>query len=102
MEYTEIIEMINQFRDARDWKKYHNLKDLAISVSLEASEVLEIFQWKDSKEELSENEKAKLKEEIADTLIYLLYMVDKLKMNPYEEIQKKVEINKNRHWKEDS
>ena len=102
MEYTEIIEMINQFRDARDWKKYHNLKDLAISVSLEASEVLEIFQWKDSKEELSEDEKAKLKEEIADTLIYLLYMVDKLKMNPYEEIQKKVEINKNRHWKEDS
>ncbi|ASR41137.1 nucleotide pyrophosphohydrolase [Ligilactobacillus agilis] len=102
MEYTEIIEMINQFRDARGWKKYHNLKDLAISVSLEASEVLEIFQWKDSKEELSEDEKAKLKEEIADTLIYLLYMVDKLKMNPYEEIQKKVEINKNRHWKEDS
>ena len=89
MEYTEIIEMINQFRDARGWKKYHNLKDLAISVSLEASEVLEIFQWKDSKEELSEDEKAKLKEEIADTLIYLLYMVDKLKMNPYEEIQKK-------------
>lgn len=102
MKYTEIIEMINQFRDARGWKKYHNLKDLAISVSLEASEVLEIFQWKDSKEELSEDEKAKLKEEIADTLIYLLYMVDKLKMNPYEEIQKKVEINKNRHWKEDS
>lgn len=102
MEYTEIIEMINQFRDARGWKKYHNLKDLAISVSLEASEVLEIFQWKDSKEELSEDEKTKLKEEIADTLIYLLYMVDKLKMNPYEEIQKKVEINKNRHWKEDS
>lgn len=102
MEYTEIIEMINQFRDARGWKKYHNLKDLAISVSLEASEVLEIFQWKDSKEELSEDEKAKLKEEIADTLIYLLYMVDKLKMNPYEEIQKKVKINKNRHWKEDS
>ncbi len=102
MEYTEIIEMINQFRDARGWKKYHNLKDLAISVSLEASEVLEIFQWKDSKEQLSEDEKARLKEEIADTLIYLLYMVDKLKMNPYEEIQKKVEINKNRHWKEDS
>ena len=93
MEYTEIIEMINQFRDARGWKKYHNLKDLAISVSLEASEVLEIFQWKDSKEELSEDEKAKLKEEIADTLIYLLYMVDKLKMNPYEEIQLIVLIN---------
>lgn len=102
MEYTEIIEMINRFRDARGWAKYHNLKDLAISVSLEASEVLEIFQWKDGKEELSEDEKAKLKEEIADTLIYLLYMVDKLNMNPYEEIQKKVEINKNRHWKEDS
>lgn len=101
MEYTEIIEMIDKFRDARGWEKYHNLKDLAISVNLEASEILEIFQWKNEQGSLSEEDKIKLKEEIADTLIYLFYMVDKLEMNPYEEIQKKVEINKKRHWKQD-
>ncbi|MDE7523038.1 nucleotide pyrophosphohydrolase [Ligilactobacillus salivarius] len=101
MEYTEVIEMIDKFRDARGWEKYHNLKDLAISVNLEASEILEIFQWKNEQGSLSEEDKIKLKEEIADTLIYLFYMVDKLEMNPYEEIQKKVEINKKRHWKQD-
>lgn len=101
MEYTEVIEMIDKFRDARGWRKYHNLKDLAISVNLEASEILEIFQWKNEQGSLSEEDKIKLKEEIADTLIYLFYMVDKLEMNPYEEIQKKVEINKKRHWKQD-
>lgn len=101
MEYTEVIEMIDKFRDDRGWGKYHNLKDLAISVNLEASEILEIFQWKNEQSSLSEEDKIKLKEEIADTLIYLFYMVDKLKMNPYEEIQKKVEINKKRHWKQD-
>lgn len=101
MEYTEVIEMIDKFRDDRGWEKYHNLKDLAISVNLEASEILEIFQWKNEQSSLSEEDKIKLKEEIADTLIYLFYMVDKLEMNPYEEIQKKVEINKKRHWKQD-
>lgn len=101
MEYTEVIEMIDKFRDTRGWEKYHNLKDLAISVNLEASEILEIFQWKNEQGSLSEEDKIKLKEEIADTLIYLFYMVDKLEMNPYEEIQKKVEINKKRHWKQD-
>ena len=101
MEYTEVIEMIDKFRDARGWGKYHNLKDLAISVNLEASEILEIFQWKNEQGSLSEEDKIKLKEEIADTLIYLFYMVDKLEMNPYEEIQKKVEINKKRHRKQD-
>ena len=41
----ELIDLINQFRDERDWRKFHNEKDLAISISLEASELLELFQW---------------------------------------------------------
>ena len=44
----ELIDLINQFRDERDWRKFHNEKDLAISISLEASELLELFQWKQS------------------------------------------------------
>ena len=42
----KLMNRINQFRDDRDWRKFHNEKDLAISISLEASELLELFQWK--------------------------------------------------------
>ena len=50
-----IIEKINKFRDDRDWRKFHNEKDLAISISIEASELLELFQWKESKEVTSKS-----------------------------------------------
>ena len=50
MEINEIIKEINQFRDERNWRQYHNEKDLAISISLEANELLEIFQWRSSEE----------------------------------------------------
>ena len=52
-----------QFRDSRGWKKYHNLKNLAESVNIEASEILEIFQWKTNKDELSSEEQTHLKGE---------------------------------------
>ena len=44
----EIIKKINKFRDDRNWRQFHNEKDLAISISLESSELLELFQWKSS------------------------------------------------------
>ena len=47
----ELIEKIVAFRDARDWKQYHTPKDLAISISLEAAELLEVFQWSGSNTE---------------------------------------------------
>lgn len=100
MEYQDVIQILRKFTADRGWEPYHNLKDLALSANLEASEVLEIFQWKDETAELSDEEVAHLKEEIADTLIYLFYMTDKLGMNPYEEIAKKMKINEGRHWKE--
>ena len=50
MDTEELQRKIIEFRDARDWAQYHNPKDLAISLSLEAAELLEIFQWKDLKE----------------------------------------------------
>lgn len=101
MEYQYIIKILREFRDQRNWRKYHNLKDLALSANLEASEVLEIFQWKDEQTQLTEGEMNHLKEEIADTLIYLFYMCDKVGMDPYKEITKKMAINQHRHWPED-
>ena len=67
----ELMNKINQFRDDRDWRKFHNEKDLAISISLEASELLELFQWKKSEEVVASSLK-EIKEELADVLIYSL------------------------------
>ena len=68
----ELMNKINQFRDDRDWRKFHNEKDLAISISLEASELLELFQWKNS-EEVVESSLEEIKEELADVFIYLFF-----------------------------
>ena len=67
----DIVSQIEEFVEQRDWKTFHNPKDLAISISLEASELLELFQWKSSEESVKKypNE---LKEELADILIYCI------------------------------
>ena len=63
----ETIYQILKFRDDRDWKQFHNPKDLAISISLEAAELLEVFQWSGS-DTLCEQKKDKIKEELADVM----------------------------------
>ncbi len=71
-----LIKKIVAFRDARDWKQFHNPKDMALSLVLEAVEVLEHFQWKDKKEmvEHVEGHKAEIGEELADVLYWILLM----------------------------
>jgi len=71
----ETIKKILNFRDSRDWKQYHSGKDLSISIALEASELLEIFQW--SKEEVDKLDKLEnIKEELADVLMYCYMLAD--------------------------
>lgn len=101
MEYDEIREMLIAFRDDRGWKKYHNLKNLILSLNLEASEALEIFQWKNEQDALSNEEEEHLEEEISDVLIYAFYVCEKLGVNPYDLIQRKVKFNEGRTWKND-
>lgn len=87
-----IIEKINQFRDDRDWRKFHNEKDLAISISLEASELLELFQWKQS-EEVTTKSLNRIKEELADVFIYSIMLADNLGLNIEKIIDEKLENN---------
>lgn len=71
----ETIDKILEFRDSRDWKQYHSGKDLAISISLEASELLEIYQW--SKEDVDRvDRKEHMQEELADILMYAVMFAD--------------------------
>lgn len=92
----ELIDLINQFRDERDWRKFHNEKDLAISISLEASELLELFQWKQS-EEVVEKSLQEIREELADVFMYSFMLADNLNLDVEEIIKEKIDINSKKY-----
>ncbi|HUR62020.1 MAG TPA: nucleotide pyrophosphohydrolase [Candidatus Thermoplasmatota archaeon] len=69
---NQITQQVVAFRDARDWKKFHNAKDLAISLALESAEVLERFQWHEAQAAMDSIEK---KQALADELADVLYWV---------------------------
>ena len=83
------MEKVNQFRDERNWRQFHNEKDLAISISLEASELLELFQWK-TPEEVKETQLERIKEELVDVLIYSYMMADNLHLDLDEIIEEEL------------
>jgi NTP pyrophosphatase (non-canonical NTP hydrolase) len=93
MNFTDLISKITAFRDDRDWKQFHNSKDLAIALNIETSELLELFLWKDN-EDVS---KEKLKEELADVLMYALLLAEKHQFNIEEIIGEKLEINNQKY-----
>lgn len=85
----QTIKKILDFRDSRDWKQYHSGKDLSITISLEASELLEVFQW--SKEEVDKFDKIEnIKEELADILIYAIMLADYYNLDIDEIIENKL------------
>lgn len=91
-ENKEILKEINQFRDERNWRQFHNEKDLSLSISLEAAELLELFQWKSS-EEVVGNKQERLEEELADVLIYSYMLADNLDFDINDIIRKKLKKN---------
>lgn len=94
-EIKEITEKIKKFRDERDWMQFHNHKDMALSLLLEAAEVLEHFQWKSNEEienytEISKNEIA---DELADVAICLFELADNMKIDLPKAMMIKLEKN---------
>ena len=88
----ETINQVLKFRDDRNWKQFHNPKDLAISISLEAAELLEIFQWSGT-DVTCEGKMDKIKEELADVFNYCILMADACELDMDEIIQAKVKRN---------
>jgi|SRR3989338_570639 len=87
-----LTKIINDFRDARDWRQFHNLKDIAISLSLEASEVLEHFQWKSTEEikkYIKENKK-EIADEVADVFYWVLLMSSDLEIDIEKALKNKM------------
>jgi dCTP diphosphatase len=93
----ELRSRVAQFRDERNWAQFHNPKDLAVSISIEAGELLELFQWKNPQEVaelLASPEKSQeICEELADIVIYCLSAADALGADLSDAIVAKVEAN---------
>ena len=87
----ETVKEVLKFRDDRDWKQFHDPKDLAISISLEASELLEIFQW--SRDDVYCLDKIdKIKEELADVMNYCILMADACNLDLDKIITDKIKL----------
>ncbi len=92
----ETITQVLKFRDDRDWKQFHNPKDLAISISLEAAELLEVFQW--SAEDVKCDEKMdKIREELADVVNYCILMADACGLDLDEIVREKIKRNNEKY-----
>lgn len=89
----ETIEKILQFRNDRDWEQFHNSKDLSLALSVEASELLELFLWKGNEDVSPE----RLKEELADVLMYAILLAEKHQLNLDEVIQEKLTQNNQKY-----
>lgn len=85
----EVIEELIRFRNERDWEQFHNPKDLALAINIEAGELLELFLWKDHKEA----DKEKVKEELADVFAYGLLLAEKYNFDIEEIVLDKIKKN---------
>lgn len=92
----ETIDECIKFVEERNWKQFHNPKDLAISLSLEASELLELFQWKTSEEALRENS-SKMKDELADVIVYAIDFASVMGFDLNEIIINKMKKNREKY-----
>ena len=92
----EIVGRLRQFRDARDWSQFHTPKDLAISVSVEAAELLELFQWRKEAEPVDAALVEKASGEAADVFLYLLLLCDQLGVDLMAAANAKIDQNERR------
>ncbi|GAA3742264.1 nucleotide pyrophosphohydrolase [Flavobacterium ginsengisoli] len=90
--YNKIIKELIQFRNDRDWEQFHDSKNLALAISLEAAELNELFLWKKDNEVENIN-KDRLKEEIADILSYTFLLAEKHNLDVFDIVSEKIEKN---------
>jgi NTP pyrophosphatase (non-canonical NTP hydrolase) len=88
-ENEEIIEALLKFRNERDWEQFHNPKDLALAINVEAGELLELYLWKNS----DEVNKEKVKEELADIFAYAFLLAEKYQLDIKNIILEKIKKN---------
>lgn len=92
-EIREIIDLLIKFRNERNWQQFHNSKDLALALSIEAAELTELFLWKGSEDVDVE----RLKEELADVFIYALLLAEKHDLDVGNIVLNKLKINEEKY-----
>jgi dCTP diphosphatase len=92
----QLLEKLRAFVAERDWQQFHTPENLAKSISIEAAELLELFQWSASEDQSS------IRDELADILTYCLLLADKYGLNPEEVILEKLEKTKSKYPVEQS
>ncbi len=97
MDLVKLKDLVNTFAKEREWDQFHSIKNLSMALSVESSELLEIFQWmseEESNKVLNQPEKMqKIEEEVADIFVYLLRIVTKTNINLEEAVMRKMEKN---------
>lgn len=99
MNLKKIQVILENFSNERDWNQFHSPKNLSMALNVEASELLEIFQWLTEEESynLSESKRVQTKNEIADIAIYLIKICTKFNIDLEEAILEKIELNKKKY-----
>ncbi len=88
----QLKDSVERFKRDRDWGQYHTPQDLAVSISIEAAELLEIFQWR-IKEDMDEEKLERVKEELADVLIYCLSLANAVDVDVAAIVNDKIKLN---------
>ena len=91
MEKDEVLQQLRSFVAERDWKQFHTPENLAKSISIEAAELLELFQWG------SDADESDIKDELADVLTYCILLADQYGLDPYELVIQKLEKTKEKY-----
>ena len=91
-DYNQVIRQLKKFRDERDWKQFHDSKNLATAISIEAAELNELYLWKTIKESEEVNVE-KIKEELADILSFSFLLAEKHGLDPFEIVAEKIKVN---------
>lgn len=92
MDFNEITKRVIDFRRERDWEQFHQIKDLLLGLNIEVGELQELFLWK-STEQLNEISIERIKEEIADIGIFLIYISNHYNIDLLEAISNKIDKN---------
>lgn len=92
-QFESLLAQLHAFRDERDWQQFHNSKDLALAISIEAAEVNELFLWKSAQDV----DPVKLRHELADVMSYCLLLADNHAIDLAQAITEKIHLNAHKY-----
>ena len=95
-EFSELLQILEKFRDERDWAQFHDSKNLALALSIEAAELNELFLWKKD-DDAEKVDKQRLREELADVFAYAIMLAGRHGLDVSEIVKEKIALNANKY-----